>query len=148
MKTLTLALLVSLSTLKLSACSDGEKKAIEYSLLPATAQTFISTHFSDKQVSVVFHDKEIGDNEYEVIFVDGADVNFNKKGNWYEVEDRDGNGVPEAILPASIRDYVATNHAGSRVVKISKDSRDYEVELSNNTELVFDKNGNFLHYDD
>lgn len=148
MKTLTLALLVSLAAFNFSACGDDEKKAIEFSLLPEAAQTFINTHFSDKQVSVVYHDQEIGDYDYEVIFTDGAEIDFDKNGNWTEVEDEDIDGVPVGVLPTPIHEYVVENHAGYPVVQISKDNREYEVELSNDIEIVFDKNGVFLHYDD
>lgn len=148
MKKKLFALVVTLLSVNLFACDDGEREIVEFSLLPQEAQTFVNTHFSDKQVSVVFHDKEVGDHDYEVIFTDSASIDFDKKGRWTEVEDRDVDGVPVAIYPESIVAYLNAHHAGSRVVKVNKDKRDYEVELSNDIDLVFDLDGKFLRYDD
>lgn len=148
MKKKLFAFVLALFAASLFACGNGERETIEFSLLPQNAKTFINTYFSDKQVAVVFHDKEVGDNDYEVVFTDSASIDFDKKGNWIEVEDRDVDGVPLAIFPEAIASYVNANHAGEHVVAISKDKRDYEVELSNNMDLVFDLDGNFLRYDD
>ena len=142
---LTAAIVTAMS---LTACHKEEKKAIDFSELPAEAQTFVQTHFADKQISIVYRDHEVADKDYEVIFSDGANVDFTKKGEWDEVEDRDADGVPTAIIPAAINDYVAGKHAGQYVVQIGKDRNEYEVELNNTIEMVFDKNGTFLRYDD
>lgn len=132
----------------LSACHKAEKKAIEFAELPEAAQTFVQTHFADKQISVVYKDQEVADKDYEVIFTDGANIDFTKKGEWDEVEDRDADGVPAAIVPQAIAAYVATNHAGQYVVQIGKDGKYYEVELNSTVEMVFDKEGTFVRYDD
>lgn len=142
---LSAALMVAMS---LTACHKADKVAIEFSKLPEAAQTFVQTHFADKQVSVVYCDQDVADKDYEVIFTDGANVDFTRKGNWNEVEDRDADGVPVAIIPAAIIEYIASKHAGQYVVQIGKDGKRYEVELNNTIEMVFDKNGNFLRYDD
>ena len=109
---LSAALMVAMT---LTACHKAEKVAIEFSELPAAAQTFVQTHFADKQISIVYHDAD---------------------------------GVPTAIIPAAINEYVAAKHAGQYVVQIGKDGKNYEVELNSTIEIVFDKNGNFLRYDD
>ena len=142
---LSAALMVAMT---LTACHKAEKVAIEFSELPAAAQTFVQTHFADKQISIVYHDQEVADKGYEVIFTDGANVDFTRQGEWDEVEDRDADGVPTAIIPAAINGYVAAKHAGQYVVQIGKDGKNYEVELNSTIEMVFDKNGNFLRYDD
>ncbi|MBR4506858.1 MAG: PepSY-like domain-containing protein [Bacteroidales bacterium] len=136
------------AAMSLAACHEDGKKVIDFSELPLTAQTFVQTHFTDKLVSTVFHDNEVADNEYEVIFTDGANIDFTSNGEWDEVEDRDTNGVPTAIIPLGVIDYVAANHAGLYVVQIGKDRNNYDVELNNTIELVFNKNGEFLRYDD
>jgi len=148
MKNLIFKMMAVVMLFVFASCQDEGKKAIQFSELPQVAQTFVQTHFADKQVSVVYHDQEIADNEYEVIFTDGARVDFTKNGEWDEVEDRDTDGVPTAIIPQAITTYVTTNHAANYVVQISKDRNNYEVELNNSMELVFDKNGNFVRYDD
>ena len=130
------------------ACHEDGKKNIQFGELPQQAQTFVNTHFADKQVSVVYRDSEVGDNDYELLFTDGANIDFTKKGEWNEVEDRDADGVPIAIMHQDIVNYVSTNFAGQYVVQIGKERNDFEVELNNGVELVFDKNGQFLRHDD
>lgn len=136
------------AAMTLAACHDEEKKAIEYGKLPTAAQTFVQTHFADKQISIIYHDTEVADKDYEVIFTDGANIDFTKRGEWNEVEDRDADGVPAAIIPAAISEYVASHHAGQYVVQIGKDRRTYEVKLNSTVEIVFDLSGAFLRYDD
>lgn len=142
---LTMAIFAAVS---LSACNHEDKKVIQFGELPQAAQTFVDTHFADKQVSIVYHDTELADKDYEVIFTDGANIDFSKKGEWTEVEDRDTNGVPTAIMLQGIVDYVSTNFAGQYVVQLGKERSNYEVELNNGLEMVFDKEGQFLRYDD
>lgn len=142
---LTMAIFAAVS---LSACNHEDKKVIQFGELPQAAQTFVDTHFADKQVSIVYHDTELADKDYEVIFTDGANIDFSKKGEWTEVEDRDTNGVPTAIMLQGIVDYVSTNFAGQYVVQLGKERSNYEVELNNGVEMVFDKEGLFLRYDD
>ena len=64
------------------------------------------------------------------------------------MEDRDADGVPVAIIPAAISDYVATHHTGQYVVQIGRDRTRYDVELNSTIEMEFDKNGVFVRYDD
>ncbi len=148
MKKLIFKMMAVVMLFAFASCHEDGKKAIQFSELPEAAQTFVQTHFADKQISIVYHDQEIIDNEYEVIFTDGAKVDFTKNGEWDDVEDRDADGVPTAIIPQAILTYVATNHAANYVVQIAKDRNEYEVELNNSMELVFNKDGNFVRYDD
>ncbi len=135
-------------TVSLASCDDDAKKVIEFNALPESAQTFVNTHFSDKQIAVIYHDRHVTDNEYEVRFSDGAKVDFTRKGEWDEVEDHDVDGVPTAIIPQAINEYIVSKHAGQFTVKISKERKKIEVELNSDIEMVFDKNGEFVSYSD
>lgn len=134
--------------MNLCACNHhDDKRPITFNELPQNSQTFVKTYFPDKQVSAIF--KEIhGKNEYEVIFSDGAQIDFNSKGDWDEVKDRDADGTPTGFMPKEIVSYVTANFPGINIVKINKERSKFEVELRNGIELVFDQNGKFLHYDD
>ena len=74
---LTAALAAAMS---MTACHDEGKEAIPFSQLPETAQAFVTTHFADKQVAIIYLDREVADSEYEVTFSDGASADFSKKG--------------------------------------------------------------------
>ena len=81
-----------------------------------------------------------------VIFTDGNKVEFDKKGNWTEVNCK-FSVVPQGIIPAPIQKYVTTNYADAKILKIERDKADYEVKLSNGWELKFDSKFNLIDID-
>jgi hypothetical protein len=46
--------------------------------------------------------------------------------------------VPAALVPTEIADHVSQLHSEQRIVKIAKDHRGWEIELSNGIEIEFD----------
>ena len=56
--------------------------------------------------------------------------------------------VPAAIVPQQIRDYVAKNFAGRKIVSIDRDKRDWEVKLDNGLDLKFDLQFRLIEIDD
>lgn len=135
--------------------SDGRTSAVakdkiyhSADVLPATAQKTLKSAFPKAAVNRVKVDESLfGNKEYEVILSNGTEIEFNKEGDWKEV-DCGRSAVPAAFIPAAIRTYVKTNHKGCSVIKIDKDTNDYDVELSNGVEMKFDRSGKFLRYDD
>lgn len=107
--------------------------------LPAPAKATLDREFPDEKVSYIKIEKEIFQSTtYEVQFVRGAEVTFNSKGEWKEVDCK-REAVPSAFIPAPVRTQVTDMFPGETITKIEKDSRNYEVELSNGVELRFDK---------
>lgn len=140
--------LLTLMVFGLMSCESSDRIAIEFTQLPNNAQNFIKTHFPDKTISIIFYDKDIFDKDYEVVFEDTSNVDFNSKGEWTEIEVKSAPGVPTAAIPAAITNYINAKHPTTFITKINKDRRDYEVELRNGIDIVFDKNGNTIRYDD
>ena len=66
--------LFALMALVLVSCESQERIAVDFNQLPAEAQSFVKTHFSDKTISIIFHDKDLFDKDYEVIFEDTSNV--------------------------------------------------------------------------
>ena len=126
-----------------TAVSCAHDRIIPVTQLPAQAQTFIKTYFADKTVAYAKQDGA----KYEVKFNDGAEVEFDRKGNWDNVDCK-FTAVPEAIVPEQIKNYVAANHPGALITKIDKERYGYEIELSNSLELKFDRNFNIFDIDD
>ena len=83
---------------------------------------------------------------FVVFTANGNKVEFDKKGNWEEVDCKH-TSVPVAIIPAAIQKYVTTNYPDAKVLKIERDKKDYEVKLSNRTELKFDLKFNLIDID-
>ena len=85
--------------------------------------------------------------KYEVRLSNGTEVEFDKNGNWDKV-DCNYSAVPASLVPANIANYVKTHFAGAKVVKIDKERHGYDVELSNDLELKFNKQGQLMNIDD
>ena len=114
--------------------------AVPFQSLPAPARTFISTHYAD--MPVPFAKAELCG--YEVVLPDGTEIEFTKEGEWKKI-DAEHVFIPTGIistLPAPISDYLTTSFAGIGVEKIEKDFFGvYELELANDAELRFSKEG-------
>ena len=98
----------------------GKDRIITVGELPAVAQQFVQTHFKAVEVSYAKVDEELFDKDYKVVFVNGSKVEFAKDGAWKEVDCKYGE-VPAAIVPQQIRDSVAKNFAGRKIVSIDRD---------------------------
>lgn len=134
-------LLVCLFTLQTVARADDDKP-IQVTQMPQLAQQFIKQHFSDSKVALAKMESDFLYKSYEVIFTNGNKVEFDKKGNWEEVDCKHSS-VPVAIIPAAIQKY----YPDAKVLKIERDKKDYEVKLSNRTELKFDLKFNLIDID-
>ena len=51
-------------------------------------------------------------------------------------------------LDVKILDYINLHHQGTYVVEIDKNRYNYDVELNNGLDLVFDSDFDFKRYDD
>ena len=125
----------------------GNDRIITVAELPAASQQFIKAHFAGVEVSYAKVDEEMFDKDYKVVFVNGSKVEFAKNGAWKEVDCKYGE-VPAAIVPQQIRDYVAKNFAGRKIVSIDRDKRDWEVKLDNGLDLKFDLQFRLIEIDD
>lgn len=126
--------------------SADNEKAITFEQLPANSQEFIKKHFSGIKVSYIKMETGFFDKSYDVIFVDGSEIEFDKKGEWSDVDCKFTH-VPEEIIPQQIREYIAEHYKGQKVKEIDRDKKDYEVKLSNDLELTFDLKYNIIDID-
>ena len=78
---------------------------------------------------------------------DGTEVGFDKKGNWLKV-DCNMSTVPASLIPAPIAAYVKANFPGQPIKQIKKERYGYEVELTSDIELKFNKAGELIGMDD
>ncbi len=115
--------------------------------LPAAAQQFIKSHFPEGKVAYAKVDESVMDVDYEVVFADGAKVEFARDGSWKEIDCK-YTAVPESAVPAQIARYVEDHFQGRRIVKLDRDRRHYEVELDNGFDLKFDSHFRLIEIDD
>ena len=111
-------------------------------LLPLTARNFINQYFSKPHISHIKIESEIlQTKKYEVLLTDRTEIDFDKKGNWLEVDCKKS-AVPEALIPAPVKEYVKTNFPREIITKIERGRTGMEVELNNDYSLKFNKKEN------
>lgn len=138
-------LFVCLFALQTVVRADNDKP-IQVNQMPEQAQQFIKQHFSDSKVALAKVENDLLNKSYDVIFTNGNKVEFDKKGNWKDVDCK-YTSVPVDIIPAAIQKYVKTNYPDTKILKIDRDKKDYEVKLSNRIELNFDLKFNLINID-
>ena len=111
--------------------------------IPVGAQEFIKEYFPKSSVVLVEIDNDDEGREYCVWINDGTKVEFDLQGEWKRVS-RNKTGVPAKLVPTAIRDYVKTNYPGNIISKFSKKAYGYKIELSDDMDLRFDPQGNFI----
>ncbi len=110
--------------------------------LPQQAKTFLTQYFPGNTVISVERDGF----KYDVTLMDGTSIEFSHSGNWQDV-DCQLMPVPAGIVPTPIQSYVEANFNLYFITKIKMERREYEVELNNDLDLKFDRNGNFMYAD-
>ncbi len=132
----------------MTAASARGKVSRDVNDLPKEAQITLSRHFPKAGVSHIKIEKHtFGGTEYDVILVNGFEIEFDSEGKWTEI-DCGHEAVPAELILKPIRDYVAKNYKGLKIVKISVERSKYEIELSNGRDLEFSRAGEFLRIDD
>ena len=138
--------LVCLVTFQVSAFADNDKP-ISMSQLPATAQQIIKKHFSGKKVALAKMETGLFEKSYDVVFNNGEKVEFDRKGNWTEIDCK-MSSVPAALIPAKIKQYVKSTYPGAKIIQIEVDAREYELKLSHRLEVTFHKSFQVIDIDD
>lgn len=129
-------LLVCMFAMHTMVMADNDKP-IQVNQLPAKAQTFINTYFKSQKVALAKQETELFYKSYDVMFANGEKVEFDKAGEWTEVQCHQSE-VPAQIVPDAIKNYVKTNYPDAKIIRIERDQKEYEVKLSNRWEITFD----------
>jgi hypothetical protein len=111
--------------------------------LPAQAKQFVTAHFNGIEVLSVRKDGF----KYDVVLFDGTEMEFSHGGQWIEV-DCGLNPLPDGVLPANTAKYLTAKFPMNFATHVKFEHKRYEVELDNDLDLLFDKNGNFMGADD
>ena len=137
-------LLLIAATLTFSVASAQDKK-VTFNDLPADAINFVRQHFLVDHIASVWKDTDYNDEEYTVIFRDGLEIEFNGNGDWKELKARHGK-VPDHVVPKKILAHVRATFPFESIKEVSRNltKKRYEAELTNEQELKFDENFNFI----
>lgn len=119
-----------------TACADNDVITRNLNELPAPARTILKQQFAHTKVSYIKIDKDwFKSTTYDVQLVNGTEVDGKRSE------------VPAFFIPKEIKKQVNEMFPGEKITKIEKDSRKYEVELTNDVELKFDRKFNIREID-
>lgn len=148
MKKILSLLVLAIVAVQFSFATDVITK--DMNQLPLPARNFINRHFTKPEVAQIKIDKDLMEaTKYEVLLTDGTEIDFDSKGNWEEVSAKKGQFVPASVIPGFAVDYLKVhNFVSEGVMKVERDRKGYEVELTTGVSFKFDKKGKFLKADD
>lgn len=140
-------ILFSLFLSTMAIWADNDKITSDSSVLPAVSRNFLAEHFGRTEISHIKIESNLfGTKGYDVILTNGVNIEFDRSGEWKEIEARHA-AVPFKILPVRMTDYLRKNYPDNTVIAVDKDTRDYEIILNNGIEIKFYRNGDFKEFD-
>jgi hypothetical protein len=135
-KNIYIAVLGCLAIWLMGACMDDK--------IPATSKAFIDQYFPESSVVLVEMDTDDdGGKEYSVCLNDGTKIEFDMQGDWKRVG-RKKTGVPSTLVPPPIWEYAKTHYPEDVITKLSKKPYGYKIELSNDEDMRFTPQGQFI----
>ena len=135
-------LLVAMMALSFNAKADHDQ-VITFDQMPEAAQTLLRQHFANKVPLVVTVDWD----DYTIRYESGEKVEFDKQGNWKEIDCR-ASQVPVELIPEEIKANIAATFPGAIILKIDRNRRGYEVKLNNGLEVEFSPDFQVIDIDD
>jgi len=135
----------------------GEIVELDYNTVPESIRNYVATNYTWATVERTKED----DGWIEVELTNGTDLIFEtdwsfreiekkhwkKKGKWKHKHhdfDRDKDDINLDDIPQNIKDYVSTNYSWLTIEEAEKEEDgSIEVELSDDTELIFNADGTF-----
>ncbi len=121
---------------------DENEEVLAEAEIPSEIINFINTHFGNS--TIVKAVKETEDNQitYEVYLSGNVQLEFNEAFETIEIDAV--TALPNSVIPQSILDYVAANYPNQVIIGWELENNQQKVELNNETDLIFDLNGNFI----
>ncbi|GIJ94345.1 hypothetical protein CAPN002_15630 [Capnocytophaga stomatis] len=108
-------------------------------VVQTNANSFLKAYFPSTAVVKI----EVESNKVDYDLADGTDIDFDLKGNWINVDARDGQALSNtAFIPQSILNHLRTAYPNNAINGIEKTVTGYEVELVGiKNDIHFDANG-------
>ncbi len=118
---------------------------ISDSEIPSEIVDYVNTHFMGIKILQATQEKEGIFKKYEIYLEGGIFLEFNRKKEIIEIES--SNKLPDSVIPEKIRQYVADKFAENFITDWKKERNEQKVELDNESEIIFTKDGAFLRFD-
>lgn len=139
-------IIFAMSVVLISIACVAEDRPVVYEQLPAPAKEFINANYPGEKVSYVVVDDDMIKPDYTVRLANGVEIQFENSGALEKITAR--TGVPEAVVPVQISDYVEANFPDTVIVEYEIGRRDFSVDLSNGLELRFNGKFKLVELDD
>ena len=135
-------LAVAMTAISFNAWADHDQ-VITFDQMPETAQMFHKQYFADKVPLVVTVDWD----DYTIRYESGEKVEFNKQGEWKEIDCR-SSIVPQELVPEQIKSNIQATFPGTIILKIERKRRGYDVKLNNGLEVEYSPDFQVIDIDD
>lgn len=143
MKKLLISILVAFSTVSSVNAFPFDKYTISREELPESAREMLNEYFPKAKIGMIKIDKHLlKKTDYDVRLVDGTTIEFNNKGKWTSVSCKKGE-VPDGLIIKTIKNHIAKNYNGVKIVSVFKKTTGYEIGLSDDIILKYDLLGSF-----
>jgi hypothetical protein len=139
-------LLYTLLALMLVMPALAEDVEITFDRLPEKAQKIVKKAYPDTKIKKVDMERRASLIQYEVKLDGGIKMQFTKEGNFSECVCTD-TAVPDVLIPAKIREFLAKEFPGRQVRSIEHDSKLFELLLDNGYELSFNNSYRLIDID-
>ncbi|CAM3410555.1 PepSY-like domain-containing protein [uncultured Empedobacter sp.] len=121
-------------------------ETVELKTLPEEGRSFVTTYFSGIEIARIekHSPAKIDGTMYEVDFVNRDEIDFDQNGTWLKVEAEGNRSIPTGFILPSIVSYINTNYPTLKINQIEKTYEGFEVELTNDLDLIFNASGEFI----
>ncbi|MBY5958080.1 PepSY-like domain-containing protein [Membranicola marinus] len=139
-------LMFSVMALGLAMTANAQEQTLQKEEIPVEITSFIEQHFSSTEVMNAKKEKDEMEVSYEVELQDGTELEFNENKEVVSIDN--DSPLPESVIPPLLLDYVNSQYPGKKITSWELDDNEQQLELDDDTELVFDTGGNFIREDD
>ena len=137
-----IVLLAAMLMMSFNAKADHDQ-VITFDQMPEVAQAFHKQFFANKVPLVVTVDWD----DYTIRYESGEKVEFDKQGNWKEIDCR-ASLVPVELIPEQIKANIQATFPNALILKSDRNRRGYEVKLNNGLEVEFSPTFQVIDIDD
>jgi len=144
-KLLKLTTMVLVAMLSISACDKDQDVVLSEADIPTAILDYVSSFFVDHSILRVEMETEKASLSYDVDLSDGVDLEFNEALEIVSIESV--SQLPDTVIPQPIHQYVDSLYADEYIREWDLENNYQQVGLSNDLELEFDLDGEFVRVD-
>lgn len=132
---------------------DDEEIRIPFEDLPTITKEFLADYYLNASIITIKKETDDGIRSYKIYLTNGVKIKFDDQGYWTEIDGKNNNPIPTALIPVQVNTFLALNYPSFYVTEIEIEKNGFlSVEIYNpdtrkEIELEFDNNGNLVKID-